>query len=131
VLVTTHYMDEAEHCDRLGFIYQGRLIAQGTPATIKAEAFGRPVLEVETSAPQRTIDVLSEWSAVEEAIRFGSLVRVVAAERGLTESAVAEHLRDAGLDASVRTVAPTIEDVFISFVDKDRKLRLRKQLGAF
>jgi ABC-2 type transport system ATP-binding protein len=131
ILVTTHYMDEAEHCDRLGFIYQGRLIAQGTPAAIKTEAFGRPVLEVETPAPQRAIDVLSEWPVVEEAIRFGSLVRVVAAERDLTETGVVEHLRDAGIDASVRRVAPTIEDVFISFVDKDRKLRLRKQLGAF
>src|SRR5262249_60790681 len=50
ILVTTHYMDEAEHCHPLGFTYQGRLIAQGTPATIKAEAFGRPVLEIETSA---------------------------------------------------------------------------------
>ena len=131
ILVTTHYMDEAEHCDRLGFIYQGRLIAQGTPAAIKTEAFGRPVLEVETPAPQRAIDVLSDWPAIEEAIRFGSLVRVVAAQRELTESAVAEHLHDAGIDASVRAVAPTIEDVFISFVDKDRKLRLRQQLGAF
>jgi ABC-2 type transport system ATP-binding protein len=131
ILVTTHYMDEAEHCDRLGFIYQGRLIAQGTPAAIKTEAFGRPVLEVETPAPQRAIDVLSAWPVVEEAIRFGSLVRVVAAERDLTETGVAEHLHDAGIDASVRRVAPTIEDVFISFVDKDRKLRLRKQLGAF
>jgi hypothetical protein len=75
--------------------------------------------------------VLSDWPAVEEAVRYGALVRVVAAERGLTETAVAERLREAGLDASVQAVAPTIEDVFISFVDKDRKLRLRQQLGAF
>ena len=47
------------------------------------------------------------------------------------QAAVVEHLRAAGLDASVRTVAPTVEDVFISFVDKERKARLRRQLGAF
>ncbi len=52
VVVTTHYMDEAEHCDRLGFIYQGRLIAQGTPAAIKADAFGRPVFQVESPEPR-------------------------------------------------------------------------------
>jgi ABC-2 type transport system ATP-binding protein len=131
VVVTTHYMDEAEHCDRLGFIYQGRLIAQGTPAAIKAEAFGRPVFEVEAAAPQRAIDVLAEWPAVEEAVRYGALVRVVAAERRLDEATVAAHLRGAGIEAMVRPVAPTVEDVFISFVDKERKVRLRRQLGAF
>jgi ABC-2 type transport system ATP-binding protein len=131
VVVTTHYMDEAEHCDRLGFIYQGRLIAQGTPAAIKADAFGRPVFQVEAPEPSRVIDILTDWPAVEEAVRYGSLVRVVAAERGLGAAAVVERLRGAGLDPSVRVVAPTVEDVFISFVDKERKARLRRQLGAF
>jgi ABC-2 type transport system ATP-binding protein len=131
VVVTTHYMDEAEHCDRLGFIYQGRLIAQGTPAAIKADAFGRPVFQVDAPEPPRVIDILTDWPAVEEAVRYGSLVRVVAAERGLGEAAVVDRLRAAGLDASVRAVAPTVEDVFISFVDKERKARLQRQLGAF
>ena len=131
VVVTTHYMDEAEHCDRLGFIYQGKLIAQGTPAAIKVEAFGRPVFQVEASEPSRAIDVLADWPAVEEAVRYGAVVRVVSAERGLTESAVADRLAAAGLAASVRAVSPTVEDVFISFVDKERKARLRRQLGAF
>jgi ABC-2 type transport system ATP-binding protein len=131
VVVTTHYMDEAEHCDRLGFIYQGKLIAQGTPAAIKVEAFGRPVFQVEASEPSRAIDVLADWLAVEEAVRYGAVVRVVSAERGLTESAVADRLAAAGLAASVRAVSPTVEDVFISFVDKERKARLRRQLGAF
>jgi ABC-2 type transport system ATP-binding protein len=131
IVVTTHYMDEAEHCDRLGFIYQGRLIAQGTPAAIKVDAFGRPVFQVEAPEPQRAIDVLTDWPAIEEAVRYGPMVRVVAGERGLGETAVAERLRAAGIEAAVRAVAPTIEDVFISFVDKERKARLRRQLGAF
>ena len=131
VVVTTHYMDEAEHCDRLGFIYQGRLIAQGTPAAIKAETFGRPVFQVETPEPSRAIDVLADWPAVEEAVRYGAVVRAVSAERGLSETAVVERLATAGLAAAVRAVPPTIEDVFISFVDKERKARLRRQLGAF
>ena len=44
ILVTTHYMDEAELCDTLGFIYEGKLIAQGSPAVIKSETFRRPVI---------------------------------------------------------------------------------------
>src|SRR5262249_43896940 len=119
--VRPHYREGAEPGARLGFIYQGRLIAKGTPATIKAEAFGRPVLEIETSAPQRAIEVLSDWSAVEEAIRYGALVRVVAAERGLTESAVAEHPPDAGPQGSARTGSPPHEAALISFVHQAPK----------
>jgi ABC-2 type transport system ATP-binding protein len=128
VVVTTHYMDEAEHCDRLGFIYQGRIIAQGTPAAIKAEAFGRPVYEVEVADPRRAIDLLGEWALVEEAVRYGPRVRVVGARRAPDAEGVRAYLREAGLEATVRAVAPTVEDVFISFVDRERKARLRRQL---
>jgi ABC-2 type transport system ATP-binding protein len=130
VIVTTHYMDEAEHCDRLGFIYQGRLIAQGTPEAIKAEAFGRPVYELETADPPRALEALAGWAAVEEAARYGPVVRVVSAEAGLDGERLRAYLREAGIDAAVRAVAPTVEDVFISFVDKARKTRLRRQLDA-
>jgi ABC-2 type transport system ATP-binding protein len=128
VVVTTHYMDEAEHCDRLGFIYQGRLIAQGTPARIKAETFGRPVFVVEAADPRAAVDALADWSAAEEAVRYGPVVRVIAAERGLDADAVAARLAAAGLRAEVHPVTPSVEDVFISFVDKERKVRLQRQL---
>ncbi len=128
VVVTTHYMDEAEHCDRLGFIYQGRLIAQGPPARIKAEAFGRPVFVVEAPDPRAVVDALADWPAAEEAVRYGPVVRVIAAERGLDAGAVGARLAAAGLRAAVRPVTPSIEDVFISFVDKERKVRLQRQL---
>jgi ABC-2 type transport system ATP-binding protein len=130
VVVTTHYMDEAEHCDRLGFIYQGRLIAQGTPGAIKAETFGKAVFEVEAPDPRRAVDVLAAWPAAEEAVRYGAVVRVVPADRAITAEAVAGHLAAMGMAAHVRAVAPTVEDVFISFVDRERKTRLREQLRA-
>jgi ABC-2 type transport system ATP-binding protein len=131
VVVTTHYMDEAEHCDRLGFIYQGKLIAQGTPAAIKAEAFGKPVFQVEAEDPRRALDALVDWPPAEEAFRHGALVRIVAASPGLTAAAVTEHLGQAGLAARVVPAPPSIEDVFISFVDRGRKARLRAELRAF
>jgi ABC-2 type transport system ATP-binding protein len=131
VVVTTHYMDEAEHCDRLGFIYQGRLIAQGTPAAIKAEAFGKPVFQVEADDPRRALDALVDWPGAEEAFRHGALVRVVAASPVVTAEAVAEQLRQAGLATRVLPATPSIEDVFISFVDRERKTRLREELRAF
>ncbi len=64
ILVTTHYMDEAELCDTLGFIYQGKLIAQGSPASIKTTTFRQPVMEVETAELRRAADVLGDWDAI-------------------------------------------------------------------
>jgi ABC-2 type transport system ATP-binding protein len=130
ILVTTHYMDEAEHCDRLGFIYQGKLIAQGSPAAIKAETFRKPVFQVETADPRRAADTLADWPEAEEVVRSGALVRVIAAREGVTAAAVQAALRAAGLDSAVTAVTPTVEDLFISFVDRERKTRLREQLRA-
>jgi ABC-2 type transport system ATP-binding protein len=123
-------MDEAEHCDRLGFIYQGRIIAQGTPAAIKAETFRKPVFVVEAPDPRRAAEVLAEWPRAEEAVRYGTTVRLVAADEGLDARAVEDRLRGAGLPAEVAETAPTVEDLFVSFVDRERKVRLREQLRA-
>jgi ABC-2 type transport system ATP-binding protein len=130
ILVTTHYMDEAEHCDRLGFIYQGQLIVQGSPATIKAETFRKPVFEVRAPDPRRASDILADWPAAEEVVRYGPVVRMVAADESLTAGAVLARLEAAGLAGAVEAVAPSVEDLFVSFVDRDRKDRLRAQLRA-
>jgi ABC-2 type transport system ATP-binding protein len=131
VVVTTHYMDEAELCDRLGFIYQGRLIAEGTPASIKQEAFDKPVVEVEVDDLRRATDLLGEWAAVEEVVRTGTRLRVVLAEGGTRAEDVAEHLRRRGVAVPwAHAVEPSVEDLFVSFVDRERKARLREQLRA-
>ncbi len=130
IVVTTHYMDEAEHCDRLGFIYQGKLIAQGSPARIKAESFRKPVFQVEGPEPRRAAELLGDWPEAEEVVRYGPLVRVVAAREDVAPEAVRARLRAAGLDATVSVVTPSVEDLFISFVDRERKTRLREQLRA-
>ncbi|HSE94975.1 MAG TPA: ABC transporter ATP-binding protein [Methylomirabilota bacterium] len=131
VVVTTHYMDEAEHCDDLGFIYQGRLIAQGRPETIKRDAFRKTVFVVEAADPRRAMDVLTDWPGAEEVVRYGPALRVVAATDDVTPAAIRDALGAAGPGAAVRPVAPSVEDLFISFVDRERKARLREQLRAF
>jgi ABC-2 type transport system ATP-binding protein len=130
ILVTTHYMDEAELCDALGFIYQGRLIAQGSPAHIKTEAFRRTVIEVATEDLRRAADVLAESHAIEEVIRIGTRLRLIMAD-GVGVAEVEALLARAGLPAHwTHEVEPSVEDLFVSFVDKERKLRLREQLRA-
>jgi ABC-2 type transport system ATP-binding protein len=131
ILVTTHYMDEAELCDTLGFIYQGQLIAQGSPASIKSTTFRQPVMEVEVMDLRRAADVLGDWDAIEEVQRVGTRLRLVVGDHALTPADVERHLAQAGLEARwVQEVEPSVEDLFVSFVDKQRKTRLREQLRA-
>jgi len=131
ILVTTHYMDEAELCDTLGFIYQGRLIASGSPGTIKSEAFARGVIEVAAGDPHAAAEALAEWDAIEEVVRAGARLRLIAVPGGPGAAAVREFLSARGLATSlVVEVEPSVEDLFVSFVDKDRKARVREQLQA-
>src|SRR6266511_5936050 len=131
IVVTTHYMDEAELCDSLGFIYQGRLIAEGSPAVIKSDTFRRPVIEVEGADLRRASDLLADWDAVEEVVRIGTRLRVVLGPERASAAEVGEFLTRAGLPPRwVHDVEPSVEDLFVSFVDKERKMRLREQLRA-
>jgi ABC-2 type transport system ATP-binding protein len=130
IVVTTHYMDEAELCDTLGFIYQGRLIAQGSPSHIKTEAFRRTVVEVEPDTLRVAADALTERGEIEEVVRVGTRLRLIMAD-GFGSDDVRAFLAADGLTARwVQEVEPSVEDLFVSFVDKERKARLREQLRA-
>jgi ABC-2 type transport system ATP-binding protein len=131
ILVTTHYMDEAELCDTLGFIYQGRLIAQGSPERIKSESFGRPVVELELDDVRAATDVLADWTAVEEVVRVGARLRLILAPAGPGPDGVRAYLAERSVPVrSARAVEPSVEDLFVSFVDRERKARVREQLRA-
>lgn len=131
IMVTTHYMDEAELCDTLGFIYQGQLIAQGSPASIKTTSFRQPVIEVDVADLRRAADVLREWDAIEEVLRVGTRLRLILANAGVTASDVEAFLKRMGQEIRwAHDVEPSVEDLFVSFVDKQRKARLQAQLRA-
>ncbi|HLC41135.1 MAG TPA: ABC transporter ATP-binding protein [Methylomirabilota bacterium] len=130
IMVTTHYMDEVEHCDRLGFLYQGKLIAEGSPLEIKTTAFRKPVLELSTPNLRKTADLLEQWEAVEEVVRVGDRLRIILTDEQLTAADVDAWLNGRGVEASAEAVPASIEDLFVSFVDRERKTRLREQLRA-
>ncbi len=131
IVVTTHYMDEAELCDTLGFIYQGRLIAHGSPSRIKAETFARPVIELAPADPRAAADALADWDAVEEVVRTGARLRLIVTPGGPGVTEVRKYLAARGIAVGrVDEVEPTVEDLFVSFVDSDRKSRVREQLRA-
>jgi ABC-2 type transport system ATP-binding protein len=131
IVVTTHYMDEAELCDTLGFIYQGRLIAQGSPARIKTETFARSVLELEADDTARAAEILGDSEAIEEVVRVGSRLRIIPAAGAPSPDVIASTLASRGITVRwIRPVEPSVEDLFVSFVDKERKARVRAQLNA-
>ncbi|MDL2717924.1 MAG: ATP-binding cassette domain-containing protein [Acidobacteriota bacterium] len=109
VLVTTHYMDEAEQCDRLAFILDGRLIASGSPADLKASLSGR-LLEVPLlSEPFAALASVRGDAALEDAYLFGRRLRAVA-RSGAGPEAV-QLLARFGVPADAE---PSLEDVFVS-----------------
>ena len=129
IMVTTHYMDEAEHCDTLGFIYKGRLLVQGGPAEIKATQLQGQVWEVDCTLPGRGLEVLEMMGGVEEVVRYGRLLHLITSRDGLSEAGVAHALEQAGIQVRrVEGVPPSIEDIFVSFVGLDERRSLRAQL---
>jgi ABC-2 type transport system ATP-binding protein len=120
VFVTTHYMDEAEHCHRLAFLQHGRLIAYGSAAEIKSRMMHSQVLEIAPSDAMAAVKVLRAAQAsgqlsVDEVELYGSLVHVVAPELSSRRPAVLELLRKSGIrPGQVSIIEPSLEDIFIA-----------------
>ena len=117
IMVTTHYMDEAEHCQSLAFIQRGRIVVQGSPAVIKETKMRGQVLEIDCEEPAIAIPALRKMGAFDEVALYGALIHAVASDVHALQPEIAEKLQSAG--ARVRTmdvIAPSLEDVFISSV---------------
>jgi ABC-type multidrug transport system ATPase subunit len=117
-LVTTHYMDEAERCTEVGYLYLGQLIASGDPADLKQLPSVTPAgarwLEVDCEHPTLALPLLRKLHGVRSATIFGQLVHLLV-EQSLTEPAVAAALHSGRFGAvHVIEVRPTLEDVFVS-----------------
>jgi ABC-2 type transport system ATP-binding protein len=119
VLVSTHYMEEAEYCDRLALMNRGRLIALDTPDALRA-AMTLPILEIRTAEPIRTVAALQSAPGVADAALHGRAVRAVLADSSSDPASAVAALRNAGLaDADIRNVEPSLEDVFTYLVRRE------------
>lgn len=118
IFVTTHYMDEAEHCHRLAFIQAGYIVAQGTPQGIKETEMRGQVLEIDCDSPDMALTALREMDTFEEVALYGALIHVVAENAAAQRALIAETLAQKGVAVrSVDIIAPSLEDVFISTVN--------------
>jgi ABC-2 type transport system ATP-binding protein len=119
VLVTTHYLDEAERCHRVALIHAGRLAAIGTTTEVKRGFEGRPIVEIRVDRPVEAMRALDAMDVVEKTSLFGTAVHAVLRGAGISADAVAARLRSQGLTVvSIDQVPPSLEDVFLDVVDK-------------
>jgi ABC-2 type transport system ATP-binding protein len=114
VLVSTHYMDEAERCHGLVILDAGRVVASGTPRELM-EGVKSAVIEIETGDTQVAQRRLDGQPGIESVTQLGSRLRVMVAPSVADPQALVERLLgNAGKDTVVRTARPTLEDVFVA-----------------
>ena len=120
VLVTTHYLDEAERCHRVALIHAGRLAAIGTTREVKEVFRGRAILEIRTDRPVEAMRLLDAMPEVEKTSLFGTALHAVLRAADTSPHAVADALQRAGLVVqSMSPVAPSLEDVFLDVVQRE------------
>lgn len=118
--VTTHYMDEAEYCDRMALIYQGKVIALGTPSQLKSKTLAQGVLEVECDSLIPALDLLKKESWVYEAAIFGDGLHVIGKEGIDSEQKISSLFQKQGiLLKRMGWIRPSLEDVFVSLIEKE------------
>jgi ABC-2 type transport system ATP-binding protein len=122
ILMTTHYMDEAERCQSLAFIQAGQIIARGAPADIKVRDMKGEVLEIDCDQPDLAISALQKLDQFEEVALYGAQVHVVAQEVAAHKPRIERALAEAGVRVqSMEVIPPSLEDVFISKVKNHRE----------
>lgn len=125
VIVTTHYLDEAEHCGRIALMHAGRLAALGTVEELKGVFAGRAILEVGCDRPLEALERLEGEPFVHEAALFGTRLHVVVDDRPDAARRVREAL--SGLPAvTAEPIVPSLEDVFIHTVEREDAARARE-----
>ena len=124
VLVTTHYLDEAEHCHRIAIIHAGKLAALGTASTLKDRFADRPIIEVHASDPVTASTALERLPEVEKTSLFGTAVHAVL-RSGVTDlDSLKQALARSGQTVTSATrVAPSLEDVFLDVVEEMSEAR--------
>jgi ABC-2 type transport system ATP-binding protein len=120
--VTTHYMDEAEYCDRLALIYQGKIVALGTPSELKLKTLSQGVMEVECNPLIPALDILKKEPWISEAAIFGDTLHVIAQEGFDSENEITNLLQRHGILLKIKGwIRPSLEDVFVSLIKKEER----------
>ena len=113
IFITTHYMDEAEHCNRTAFMYRGKLLAFDTPARLKVEYLKGTTWDLACRPLLETVELLSETEGIAQASLHGDRAHVLVKPGAWTQRRMTSYLKEKGITVqSIDTVESTLEDVF-------------------
>lgn len=122
IFVTTHYMEEAEYCDRLALIYRGELTAIGTPRELKTNLMKDQVVELKSREPQDLIEPLQKVDGVKEVALYGGGLHLVVKDFDAIQSSLQQVLQELQQPGNFTRVSPSLEDVFVSLIEeRDRQ----------
>ena len=118
VFVTTHYMDEAEYCDRLAMIYRGELVAIGTPDELKSRYMNADILNLECPDPFKMLQVVTGISVIKEAALFGRGLHLTVADSQAAMPVIVTALQSQKADYTrLEKIRPSLEDVFVAIIE--------------
>jgi len=127
VLVTTHYLDEAERCQRVALMHRGRIAALGTVGEVKTVFRNRAIVEIRATDPVHAMRILDEIPDVEKTSLFGRAVHAMLPREIADRVSLSSRLRDAGVDViSEARVEPSLEDVFLDVVERSEREETRQ-----
>jgi ABC-2 type transport system ATP-binding protein len=127
VFVTTHYLDEAEFCNRIMMIDAGKIIAGGSPGELKKNYLANVIFEAECTRPDEAINILDEMKWIKSTAFFGEYVHITLNNTETDRSEqrkneVINILKDKGIAVTrIEHISPSLEDVFVNLLEKDKK----------
>lgn len=122
VFVTTHYMDEAEYCDRLAMIYQGELVATGTPDEMKKRYMSEDILNLDCADPFKMLQVVNKIPEIKEAALFGRGLHLSVENAQQAIPIIIRSLKEQNLlYNSLNKIEPSLEDVFVAIIENMEK----------
>ena len=121
VLVTTHFLDEAEYCNDIILINAGKLIANGSPVELKTEHIKSPILEVTCGNVVEALETIRQMPWALETSVFGTALHVMVRDEGEGKKLIADALRAKGIPVhTIQRIVPSLEDVFLYLLDQDK-----------
>ena len=122
IFVSTHYMDEAEYCNRLALMYRGKVIALGTPAELKTGLTEHSLLNLDASDPLDTMRALEGLEGVRDVAVFGGGLHVTVDNVEATSARMRERLGAQGIEVrKLERIQPSMEDVFVALIESEER----------
>ncbi len=122
ILVSTHYMDEAEYCHRLALMNRGKVVALGAPAELRHQASAHSLLRLDSSQPLETMRALENLTGVVDVAVFGGGLHVTVDDWEATAERIRAKLAAAGIEVRrLEKILPSLEDVFVSMIEGEER----------